>query len=107
MDLERDAPIGARPLIAAAAWHRTVAIFLAERERWALWLPVALGLGVVVYFALPFEPSLWLGPTWVALAIVVGIALRARTGGVLLALVVLERHGEELDCLQLVVREQC
>ena len=87
MHLERDAPAAARPLIAAAAWRRVVAIFLAERERWALWLPVALGLGVVVYFALRFEPSLWLGPTWVALAIAIGFALRARTGGMLLALV--------------------
>ncbi len=34
---------------------------LAERERWALWLPVALGIGVGVYFALPVEPPLWIG----------------------------------------------
>ncbi|HTT85301.1 MAG TPA: ComEC/Rec2 family competence protein [Rhizomicrobium sp.] len=30
---------------------------LNERERWALWLPVALGAGIGVYFALPFEPE--------------------------------------------------
>lgn len=30
---------------------------LAERERWALWLPVALGIGIGVYFALPNEPT--------------------------------------------------
>jgi competence protein ComEC len=29
---------------------------LAERDRWALWLPVAMGSGVAAYFALPFEP---------------------------------------------------
>ena len=34
----------------------------AERGRWILWLPVALGLGIAVYFELPSEPSLWLGP---------------------------------------------
>jgi competence protein ComEC len=34
---------------------------LAERQRWALWLPVALGTGVGLYFALPFEPSSILG----------------------------------------------
>ena len=28
----------------------------AERERWLLWLPVAFGLGVALYFALPSEP---------------------------------------------------
>jgi competence protein ComEC len=30
---------------------------LNERERWALWLPVALGTGIGIYFALPFEPT--------------------------------------------------
>lgn len=29
----------------------------AERDRWALWLPVALGCGIGFYFALPFEPQ--------------------------------------------------
>jgi len=27
-----------------------------ERERWVLWLPVFLGIGIAVYFALPGEP---------------------------------------------------
>ncbi|MCW5736853.1 MAG: ComEC family competence protein [Enhydrobacter sp.] len=35
----------------------------AERGRWVLWLPVAMGLGIAVYFELPSEPALWLGPT--------------------------------------------
>jgi len=34
---------------------------LAERSRWALWLPVLLGTGAGLYFALPFEPPLWVG----------------------------------------------
>src|SRR5689334_15938015 len=34
----------------------------AERSRWMLWLPVAIGLGIAVYFELPGEPALWLGP---------------------------------------------
>jgi competence protein ComEC len=33
----------------------------AERDRWALWLPVALGGGIAVYFDLPVEPPLWVG----------------------------------------------
>jgi competence protein ComEC len=33
-----------------------------ERERWVLWLPVAVGLGVTLYFALPTEPALWVVP---------------------------------------------
>ena len=36
--------------------------FDAERSRWMLWLPVAMGLGIAVYFELPTEPALWLGP---------------------------------------------
>ena len=40
---------------------------LAERERWLLWLPVALGLGIGLYFALPVEPPVWLGPALLAL----------------------------------------
>jgi competence protein ComEC len=34
---------------------------LAERERWVLWLPVAFGTGIALYFALPGEPSSLLG----------------------------------------------
>ncbi|HEX4078192.1 MAG TPA: ComEC/Rec2 family competence protein [Rhizomicrobium sp.] len=30
---------------------------LDERGRWALWLPVALGAGIGIYFDLPFEPQ--------------------------------------------------
>ncbi len=36
--------------------------FAAERERWALWLPVGAGVGILGYFALPFEPAWWAGP---------------------------------------------
>ncbi len=41
----------------------------AERSRWMLWLPVALGLGVAIYFELPSEPALWLGPALAAAAL--------------------------------------
>ena len=34
----------------------------AERGRWLLWLPVALGLGIAIYYELPVEPAAWLGP---------------------------------------------
>ncbi|HEY2034111.1 MAG TPA: ComEC/Rec2 family competence protein [Rhizomicrobium sp.] len=44
-----------------AAWSRALGvspdIFEQESERWVLWLPVALGAGIAIYFALPFEPS--------------------------------------------------
>ena len=42
----------------------------AERSRWMLWLPVAMGLGIAVYFELPGEPALWLGPALAAAALV-------------------------------------
>ena len=48
------------------AW--LVANLLAERERWLLWLPVGLGAGIAIYFALPLEPPLWLGATGLLLA---------------------------------------
>ena len=38
----------------------------AERERWLLWLPVGLGVGIGVYFLLPAEPPLWLGAAGLA-----------------------------------------
>ncbi|HVW72904.1 MAG TPA: ComEC/Rec2 family competence protein [Rhizomicrobium sp.] len=51
-------------------------IFLAERDRWPLWLPVFLGIGCGLYLALPFEPlPLW---GWIMLAaglILAGLAL--------------------------------
>ena len=34
---------------------------LRQRDRWVLWIPVALGLGVGGYFSLHMEPPLWLG----------------------------------------------
>ena len=43
---------------------------LNERERWPLWLPVALGTGIGIYFALPVEPPL----RWAALAAALGLA---------------------------------
>ena len=49
---------------------------IAERDRWPLWLPVALGAGAGGYFALPFEPPAaiaWvaLGLTWVTLTLAI------------------------------------
>jgi competence protein ComEC len=54
---------------------------LAERQRWPLWLPVMLGLGSGIYFALPAEPPLSLG---------LGALLAAFAAGVLAAF---SKHG--------------
>lgn len=48
----------------------------AERARWFVWLPVVFGLGIVIYFRLPFEPA-----TSLALALpVMAIGLRLAAG---------------------------
>ena len=51
-------------------WSRLVAQLLSERARWPLWLPVALGTGIALYFSLPFEPSL----AWAAVVALAGAA---------------------------------
>ncbi len=38
--------------------HEVRAVLERERERWVLWLPVFLGLGIGFYFALPEEPPI-------------------------------------------------
>ena len=44
-----------------------------QRERWILWLPPALGLGIALYFALPEEPA-----RWIAAAVTSGCVLNRR-----------------------------
>ncbi|WP_421998502.1 ComEC/Rec2 family competence protein [Reyranella sp.] len=55
----------------ARAW--ILALFDAERGRWMLWLPVAMGLGIAVYFELPAEPAAWMGPGAALAAVVLAI----------------------------------
>ncbi|MGI9511208.1 MAG: ComEC/Rec2 family competence protein, partial [Geminicoccaceae bacterium] len=44
-------------------WLRALSATLEqERDRWILWLPVGIGLGIAFYFALPTEPSPWILP---------------------------------------------
>mgnify|MGYP002622719325 CR=1 FL=1 len=57
-----------------AAWLD--ALLAAEQSRFAPWLAVALGMGVLAYFALPAEPPLavaWLAPALLLLAIWLGL----------------------------------
>ena len=73
-----------RPFEAGSA---LVAVLLsAERERWPLWLPVGAGLGIALYFLIPFEPPLWLGPLAASGALVGGILAWRRPSGFLLVL---------------------
>lgn len=57
-----------------ALWMALRAAFLAERERWLLWLPVGFAAGIAVYFALPFEPSVLSGAIAGISGLVAGIA---------------------------------
>ncbi len=50
--------------------------FGAERERWILWTPVALGVGIGIYFSLLNEPPGWIGPLAFAVAIALAIVGR-------------------------------
>lgn len=57
-----------------------------ERGRWMLWLPVAMGLGIAVYFELPVEPSIWWGVAVAGVAALV--ALLAPAGSLARALLI-------------------
>ena len=62
--------IAARSPVAPSLVAWLAGNLLAERERWLLWLPVGVGSGIAVYFALPVEPPVWLGATGLLLALV-------------------------------------
>ncbi|MBF0563256.1 MAG: ComEC/Rec2 family competence protein [Alphaproteobacteria bacterium] len=73
--------------------RRVVEEATAERERWSLWLAVALGAGIAIYFGLPHEPATWFGQPLPAvlvlfLALFAAIALRTRPAPALLALAI-------------------
>jgi competence protein ComEC len=50
----------------------------AERGRFTLWLPVFMGAGILSYFALRFEPPLWVGSAVAAPAACAAFCLRTR-----------------------------
>ncbi|HLT01569.1 MAG TPA: ComEC/Rec2 family competence protein, partial [Geminicoccaceae bacterium] len=84
-----------RPLVIAAlgaraGWHWPAwpslgpwlaARLLEERERWALWLPVGIGTGIALYFALPVEPPAWLGAVLLLAGALAGSACAWRLSG--------------------------
>jgi len=59
---------------------------MADRERWLLWMPVLLGCGIGIYFALPFEPPLWVGWSGFAVFTSLAWAVRAKSNGQAMAL---------------------
>ena len=64
------------------------ALLLAERPRWILWLPVGVGAGAAIYFALSAEPPVWVGGAWLAAASALGLLARGRPAVLLLAVAV-------------------
>lgn len=53
-------------------------LFLAEQNRWTLWLPVCLGAGIALYFLLGDEPAWWIGPLALAVAAAAVFVFRRR-----------------------------
>nr|WP_246512878.1 ComEC/Rec2 family competence protein [Azospirillum picis] len=56
--------------------RRLAALAEAEGDRWVLWLPVAFGSGVALYFALRQEPPWWPGVAAVALCVAAALIVR-------------------------------
>ncbi len=71
-------PRASTPDTGATAWSALAGEFVAERERWFLWLPVLLGTGIALYFGLRIEPPPWTGGAWLAFATLFLIAARHR-----------------------------
>lgn len=70
-------------LAGMAAWLSEV--LAAERERLALWLPVAFGGGIGLYFSLMQEPAAWLAPVVAALSLAIAVGLREHIAVTVLA----------------------
>lgn len=79
-------PVVPRWIPALTGWLLTQ--LHAERDRWPLWLPVGLGVGIAVYFGLHFEPPVWLGGTGLAACVMFGIWARGRPILLIAALVI-------------------
>ena len=65
-----------------ALWSWLVASFAleAERRRPFLWLPIAMGVGILLYFAADREPALWAPLLGLALSGAAAFMLRMRPG---------------------------
>jgi competence protein ComEC len=59
----------------------------AERRRLFLWLPVAFGAGILLYFAADAEPPLWPPLTGAAIAVTTALALRSHRRAQMVAIV--------------------
>ncbi|HLG85761.1 MAG TPA: ComEC/Rec2 family competence protein [Alphaproteobacteria bacterium] len=62
----------------ARLWGGLGGLFEQERDRWLIWTPVLIGLGVALYFSLPVEPRLSTGVLLFGLISALGLMLRHR-----------------------------
>ena len=74
---------GIRAKFAAAVWY-VLYSFAGERTRWALWIPVCLGIGIAYYFSLQQEPEIWVGPTLCGVALLAAAGMRHKQALLLL-----------------------
>lgn len=72
-------PFASLGAVTVAIARRAADLLASERDRWMLWLPVLVGSGVGLYFALDHEPPCWLGG--VTLAMVAVLAMVACRSG--------------------------
>jgi competence protein ComEC len=72
--------------LALQAPRQLGAALLADHQRWVLWLPVALGVGIGGYFALTVEPPPFVAPLGMVASVLGAVILRRRQGGAMLAL---------------------
>ncbi|MCH7931183.1 MAG: DUF4131 domain-containing protein, partial [Proteobacteria bacterium] len=86
--IERALGAGAAAPLAESA-RRVAATMVAERERWPLWIPVCMGGGIALYFALPAEPAAWLGGFAVAAALAAVASFRRRPAWLVVSLALL------------------
>ena len=81
---------GGERAVSLAGIAAALARFLAaDRERWPLWLPVAFGLGIAIYFQLAAEPAPQIAIGLLAATALLAFWARGRGGAFLLALLLL------------------
>ena len=77
----------------AAVGRRLVDTLLAERDHWPLWIPVAMGIGIATYFALPVEPPFWVGAVATMAALVMAVVARHNQVWLVVAIAALALGG--------------
>lgn len=64
-------------------WPGLSSMLLAQSDRWFLWAPVAMAVGIGWYFALGEEPPIWTGPAAFVGALVLFAVARRQARGLL------------------------